>query len=198
MSFIKKLAEKVTPPKTNITLSLSKNTYFLGEDIEGELIVSSDEEFNADEVRCELQCIESAKVQKRIYDPALKHEVTREVWETATLFSVKPILSGPIHISRGFTSKFPFKINIPITMKPTYKGIDRRVVWSIKGVIAVKGRPDAVSQALEIQVAQPSSAPIIKEKEIVREVVMIPCKYCGALIPQTETTCPYCGAKRIV
>jgi RNA polymerase subunit RPABC4/transcription elongation factor Spt4 len=25
---------------------------------------------------------------------------------------------------------------------------------------------------------------------------MIPCKYCGVLMPQTETVCPNCGARR--
>jgi len=35
-------------------------------------------------------------------------------------------------------------------------------------------------------------------KENVKEVlVMIPCKYCGGLFPQTVATCPNCGAKRI-
>ena len=38
---------------------------------------------------------------------------------------------------------------------------------------------------------------ITKEKEvIVKEVVMIPCEYCGGLMPQTATFCPHCGAKR--
>gem|GEM_PF-5825590 len=32
--------------------------------------------------------------------------------------------------------------------------------------------------------------------EVVREVVMIPCKYCGALFQQTATFCPHCGARR--
>ncbi len=35
-------------------------------------------------------------------------------------------------------------------------------------------------------------------REVVREVVMIPCKYCGALFAQTATFCPHCGAKRTV
>ncbi|MBS7649229.1 hypothetical protein KEJ17_06290, partial [Candidatus Bathyarchaeota archaeon] len=87
-------------------------------------------------------------------------------------------------------------IAIPITMKPTSKGIDRKVTWSIRGVVAVKGRPDATSPTLEVQVAQPAAAPVIKEKEVIREVVMVPCKYCGTLFPQTETICPHCGAKR--
>ena len=42
----------------------------------------------------------------------------------------------------------------------------------------------------------PSPSQVIKEKEVIREVVMIPCKYCGALMPQTAIVCPYCGAKR--
>ena len=33
-------------------------------------------------------------------------------------------------------------------------------------------------------------------KTIVKEVVMIPCKYCGTLIPETASSCPNCGAKR--
>jgi uncharacterized OB-fold protein len=35
-------------------------------------------------------------------------------------------------------------------------------------------------------------------REIIKEVVMIPCKYCGALFVQTATFCPNCGAKRTV
>ena len=35
-------------------------------------------------------------------------------------------------------------------------------------------------------------------REVIREVVMIPCKYCGALFQQTATFCPNCGAKRTV
>ncbi|MEM3383321.1 MAG: hypothetical protein QW698_04680 [Nitrososphaerales archaeon] len=196
MSFLKKLAEKVTPPKVSLKLNLSESVFFLGSDLKGELIVSSNEDFDAEGIRCEVQCVESAKVQKRFYDQALKRDVVMEVWESATLYSTKPSLSGPMHISKDFSGSFPFSIPIPITMKPTSKGIDRMVKWTIKGVVAVKGRPDAVSQTLEIQVAQPAAAPVIKEKEVIREVVMVPCKYCGTLFPQTETVCPHCSARR--
>jgi hypothetical protein len=37
---------------------------------------------------------------------------------------------------------------------------------------------------------------IIKEKEIVKEIILIPCQYCGSLNPQTFLFCCYCGAKR--
>jgi len=31
---------------------------------------------------------------------------------------------------------------------------------------------------------------------IVKEVVMVPCVYCGGLVPQTATQCPSCKAPR--
>jgi hypothetical protein len=65
------------------------------------------------------------------------------------------------------------------------------------GVVAVDNRPDVVTKTCEIQVIAPAAQPtVIKEKEIVREVVMIPCKYCSSLMEQTVTVCPNCGAKR--
>jgi hypothetical protein len=40
------------------------------------------------------------------------------------------------------------------------------------------------------------SGETIATKTIVKEVVMIPCKYCGTLIPQTVSFCSNCGARR--
>jgi uncharacterized paraquat-inducible protein A len=37
---------------------------------------------------------------------------------------------------------------------------------------------------------------VIKEKEVVKEVVMVPCVYCGSLMPQTALFCNTCGAGR--
>ena len=34
------------------------------------------------------------------------------------------------------------------------------------------------------------------QKVILREVVLIPCQYCGGLMPQTAIFCPNCGARR--
>ncbi len=35
------------------------------------------------------------------------------------------------------------------------------------------------------------------EKECVSKgIIMIPCQYCGGLVPQTSGSCPNCGAKR--
>jgi uncharacterized paraquat-inducible protein A len=37
---------------------------------------------------------------------------------------------------------------------------------------------------------------VIREKEIVKEIVMVPCVYCGSLMPQTALFCNTCGAGR--
>ncbi len=41
-----------------------------------------------------------------------------------------------------------------------------------------------------------SSPEETKEKEIIKEIVLIPCQYCGSLIPQTSLFCNNCGARR--
>ncbi|MBS7652148.1 MAG: hypothetical protein QW486_01100 [Candidatus Bathyarchaeia archaeon] len=159
--------------------------------------ISSEEDFEATDIRCEISCVESAKKTKREYDKEKGREVEREVWESVTLYSAKPTLRGATKIYRGYREEIPFSIGLPPTGRPTYKSINNNVVWSIKGVIGVDGRPDVVSRTIEIQVAQPSPTPVVKEVIIKeKEVVMIPCKYCGTLMPQTETVCPHCGARR--
>jgi len=196
MSFFKKFKDKLTAPKARVSLQLTKNTFELGEMAEGTLALSSDEEFDAKEVRCEIQCVEEAKRMKYVNDPTLNRQVLREVRESATLYSAKPAFAGPLHIPSGFSQTFPCKISIPAGGRPTFKSIDSKVTWTIKGVIGIDGRPDITGSTTEIQVTPASASPVVREKEILREIVMIPCKYCGALMPQTEIACPNCGAKR--
>lgn len=200
MGFLKKLRDKVTAPNANLDLRLSKSAFALGENLEGSLTVLAKEDFDCTEVRCEITCTEEARTIRYHYDPAIKRSLPHEVTETSVLFAAKPALSGSTHIINGETRNFPLKINIPAGGRPTYQGNDNRVTWTIKGVVAVDGRPDATTHTAVIQVIQPtiqtvvSSQPIIKE--IIREVVKIPCRYCDTLFDQLETSCPNCGAKR--
>jgi hypothetical protein len=196
LSFLKKIKNRFTSPNASVALQLSKNGFALGENIEGTLTATSNEDFDCTEIRLEFQCVEKKKRIVPQYDAAAKREVLREVQDTATLFSAKPILSGPLHLPPGFSQNYPVNLNIPAGGRPTFHSVDQNVVWSLKGVIAINGRPDVDSTTLEIQVSPPSASPVIREKEIIHEIVMIPCKYCGALMPQTDTVCPNCGARR--
>lgn len=197
MSFLRRIKEGLTSPKARIAVQLSRGSFALGENVEGTLLVSSDEDFDAKEIRCEIQSVEEAKRVKSIYDETAKREVMKEVSESATLYSAKPTVTGPLHLTRGFSQAFPFSLNLPAGLRPTFKSLDSSITWSIKAVVGIEGRPDVTSATVEIQVTQPSPAQV-REKEIVREIVMIPCKYCNALMPQTDITCPHCGAKRAV
>ncbi len=200
MGFFKKLHNKVTAPDGTLDLKLTNYAVALGGNLEGSLNLSAREDFDATEVRCEISCVEEARVIRYDYDAAARRTLPREVTESAVLFSAKPILSGTCHVTNGENRSFPLKMSIPPACRPTYQGVDRKVTWTVKGVVAVDGRPDATTHTDEFQVVQPTVQPAGAEqvvvREVVREVVKVPCRYCDTLFDQLETTCPNCGAKR--
>ena len=203
MGFFKKFTDKLTKPKATVSVKLDKNSFTWGDKLEGKLAVSSEEEVDATEIRAELRCEEKKKEWVHTTETITlsggghgTRPVTKEEWKTRTIFSENPQGSGPIHLSAGYRGEFPFSTTIA-GGEPNYSGGDRSVTWTIKGVIGVKGRPDVTSSISGIQVAMASAAPtVVTEKIVEREVVMIPCQYCGSLFPQTVTTCPNCGAQR--
>ncbi|MCS7105557.1 MAG: hypothetical protein NZ954_08385 [Thermofilaceae archaeon] len=187
MSFLKKLQEKVTPPRVEVNLMFKKTVFQLGEELEGLLHVLPHEEVDCSEIRCELTCVESVRVRKKVYDSSLKREVENVVWESSTLLSDRPQLSGPTHLTPGVLQSFPFKFLLPPSLPPSFKSFDRRVEWKIKGVVAVPGRPDATSKVVELQVVQ--QKPVLEQRTVT-------CRYCGAVYPESLTACPNCGAPR--
>lgn len=80
----------------------------------------------------------------------------------------------------------------------TYKdeaGMIQNPVFDVKKLDEVQPAIYRAKLAAPKPVA-PTTQPVVKEKEIVREVVMIPCSYCRTLMPQMSTFCPSCGARR--
>src|SRR4030042_1496121 len=145
MGLFKKFTNKFSVPETNLQLNLNKFSVALGENLDGTLVVSSREDIEANEVRCEIQCVEQARVIRQVYDAQLKRPLPREVKDSAVLFSARPTLSGPTHLGNGETRNFALNVNIPAGGQPTFQSIDRRVTWTIKGVVAVNGRPEQPS-----------------------------------------------------
>lgn len=195
MGFFKKLTGRFTKPEASVSLTIPKSTFELGEDLKGAIAVSSQEEFEATGVRAELRCVERKKREKTEWDEDSKRNVRRTYWDQATLHSADPTASGPIHLTGGFNKTLPFSVNIPAGGRESYDSVDGGVTWSIKGVVAIDDRPDVTSETMEIQVVRPAAAPTVV-KEIVKEVVMIPCEYCGTLFPALDSKCPNCSATR--
>jgi hypothetical protein len=177
-------------PKTKVTLKIPKRTVALGGNIEGIISVSSKEEFDATEVRAELRCIEKRRRERWVYNERLRRNIRREYWESATLHSEDLKGSSTIHIVPGFKKTFPIKVNIPAGGRETIDGMDANVTWFIKGVVGVEGRPDATSETIELQVVRSAELPAKEEVE------MVPCEYCGAMMPANLSACPICGAPR--
>jgi hypothetical protein len=200
MGFLKKFTNKLTAPDASVQLRLSNYSVSLGENMQGTLNLTSKEDFETTEVRCEIACIEQAKVIREVYDATLKRSIPRVVDESTVIYCSKPALCGPTHFANGENRSFPINFNIPVGAKPTYAGADRRVTWTVKGVLAVDGRPDRTTETCEIQVIAPivQAQAVTVQREVVRTVVMIPCKYCQGLMDQTLTVCPNCGAKRTI
>jgi hypothetical protein len=200
MDFLKKIHNKLTAPDSNLELRLTNWSVVAGQNLDGSLILSSKEDFDCTEVRCEINCAETTRVIRYTYDPAVKRSLPHEVMETAVVCSLKPILNGSTHFYNGENRNYPINVAIPHGGLFTNHGSDRKVVWSIKGVVAVDGRPDITTNTAEFQVIQPT-APINQPamvKEVIREVVKIPCRYCQTLFDQLDTSCPNCGAKRTI
>jgi len=186
------MKDRFTTPNAGVTMQLSGSSFELGEDIKGMLTVRSNEDFDSTEIRLECQCVEKRKRMVPQYDAVVKHDVLREVEESSTLWSSRPVLSGALHLSPGFSQNYPITLNIPAGGRPTFHSIDQNVKWSIKGVIAVNGRPDVTSAETEIQVCPVGTSP----KAMERPPALVACEYCKALMPETETVCSNCGARR--
>jgi hypothetical protein len=199
MGFLKKLHDKVSAPDGTLVLNLDNWSVPLGNSLMGSLVFTAQEDFDCTQVRCEVGCVETVRVIRYVYDPNLRRSLPHEAQESATLYAVNPSLGGATHFTKGEQRSFPVSIPIPPASRTTQNGIDQRVVWSIKGVVAVDGRPDVTTNTFEFQVVMPApvavnQAPVQVVKEVV--IVKIPCKYCGTLFNQLDTFCPNCGAKR--
>jgi hypothetical protein len=177
-------------PKTAVKLELQKKSLSLGSKTIATISVSAKEEFDATEIRAELRCVEKVRRENWVYNQRLRRNVRHVYWDTATLLSDDLKASGSMHIVPGFRKTFQITVTIPASGRETLDGVDRNVSWFIKGVVAVDGRPDAVSDTTELQVFR-SAATVVKE-----EVEMVPCEYCKAMMPVTSSSCPICGAPR--
>ena len=188
MGFFKRFKK----PKTSVSLTIPKSTVEFGEDLKGAITVSSQEEFDATEVRAELRCVEKRRRERWVYDERRRRNVRRVYWDEATLHSADPKASDKLHLVPGFKKTFPISVNVPAGGRESFDGLDANVSWFIKGVVAIDGRPDVTSKTIELQVIRPATPVAVKEKE----VVMVPCEYCDSLMPETATSCPNCGAPR--
>jgi hypothetical protein len=194
-------------PKAQLTISIDKNECFLGDDLKGVLNVTSQEILDVEGISVRLKCVEEAKKIRRYQEtvevedfdrygnPRPREEVVwqeEEYWDSDILFSDIIQVSGQMTINTDFDQSYLFTLKLPSIGRETYHSIDHNLLWILNARMKTKKRKDVVSQNCEVIVCKTSEF----VKEVVREVVLIPCKYCGGLMPQTAIFCPNCGARR--
>jgi hypothetical protein len=123
-----------------------------------------------------------------------------EYWDNEDIYKTNLVLFGPSCIPQNYAESHKFAFTIPSMARETFYSVDHYVKWFLQPVFYVTGRPGIEPKTYEVSVAKQQinpAAPTIM-KEVVREVVLIPCSYCSGLMPQTSTFCPNCGARRKV
>lgn len=124
MGLFKKFTKSFSVPNANVSVTLSQIAFVQGQEVTGSLLVSSSEEFDITELRVEL---EDSEIVRADYQESVKiggkdEVVKRTAEEHTILFSVKTSVSGPMHITQGFTGEYKFKIPIPVNASITYYG----------------------------------------------------------------------------
>lgn len=156
ISFFKKIVQRVKAPNATVLVTLDKPIFSCGGDLTGKLAITSSEEFDATELRVEVQAVETTKAHCsgetfRVEDREVRC-YGKDVSSSTTTYSQKAQVHGALHLAEGYKGEFPFNLSIPPNVLTTYHGKNASHIWSLKGVIAVKGRPDVISHMVEVTV----------------------------------------------
>jgi hypothetical protein len=183
MSFFKRLV----PLKAEMVLQLEKLDVEDGEPFKGTASLVSNDKFGVENVRLEIRVKESWREPRTTTD-SRGHTSTTMTTVTQTLYSRDVPIFESFEMGVGDKKTFPFEVGLSMFQPTRYGG---QVSYSIKAVANVKGRPDVTK---EVQPwVKPSSG---VTKIIQKEIIKIPCKFCGALVELTSDVnkCPSCGA----
>jgi hypothetical protein len=208
---LKKVKNGLTSPNMSFAVLLPKETYFLGEDIEGAIVLQPNEYVEVQQALVKLSCIERVKKtrqlkkSKRTYDSdrqeyvVTEEFVPEEYWDTAQLYNKALVYNLGYYVNTGDNRRTPFKINVPLTGRPTFNSVNSNVDWNLSVELRSKGRRN-LNQLYRVQVANvptpPSQAtqiPIV-QKETIREIEVIYCSHCGTKNNARSTHCAQCGA----
>ena len=126
--------------KAKVWVSLDRPVFQEGENVAGRVNVDSQEYIQAEEVRVESRVLEHYRELVTVR----RGDQTTQEWQdrTGELFKRFVRVSAPSDFGMGLRT-FPFEVNIP-PYRPTRTG--GTIEYNLKGVVAVKGRPDNVGE----------------------------------------------------
>ncbi|MBO0887981.1 hypothetical protein J2P12_02665 [Candidatus Bathyarchaeota archaeon] len=212
MSFLKHLI----PLKAKASLTLDKPSFFEGEPVTGKVNVDCEEYVQSTGVRIESRVYEHYSEMEWVVEN--NQRVPKMVSKTNTVFSNDAPIFGPSDFGQGPTRSFPFSVGIPAS-RPSHSG--GSIEYSIKGVVAVKGRPD-ITAATQIAFSPPLSYATVAPPmgyagygpsstnppagsptglpqygpQPQQPMLQVRCEYCQKMMDQSVMVCPNCGARR--
>ena len=110
MGFFKRFKK----PKASVLLKIPENTIALGDDLKTQITINSKEEFDSNEVRLELCCIEKKKKERWVYNKRRERNIRQVYWDQTTLHSAHIKASDQLHLVPGFRKTFDVDVNIPL------------------------------------------------------------------------------------
>ncbi len=173
-SFLRQFLDGLTTPKMDLSLTTSKEYFFLGEKIEGKIVLKANEYVEVEQTVVQLSCMEHGRVL--LYNKKITHSLG-------------------YNLSSGETRQISCDFNIPFTSRPTIKSVDDNVDWWLEVSVWCKER-QPLRQLFEIQVAKPQSNQIssILQKEVMTEREIIYCRHCGTKNNARSLHCTHCNA----
>ncbi len=199
-----RLERQKTSPKAELYSTVKKAEWYLGDEVKGKVHLKSQEEFDVEEIIVYINCVETVtkirryQTTEQVGEDDEGYAIEEAVWQEEeyeddkTLYSDQVQVSGFMHVSVGFDKEFPYVIKLPSIGRATYRSVDQTVEWLLSAYMKVRNRKSIVENGGSILVGKQP----VPDKEVVREVVLIPCAYCSGLMPQTSIFCPNCGARR--
>jgi len=151
-------------PNATISINIGEDNFVVGETITGNILVTSEEEFDAKEIRVEIQGVVKSKIEERSYSeddetdnpiegvsraigffaPKIFKKIKGKDTVDIPMYKGQTKISEKLKITKGYSQQFPFQITIqPNARTMIYlsrPGPGRE--WTLKGVVAVEGRPN--------------------------------------------------------
>ena len=200
------------PLKGKVSVGLDKPVFVEGEPVTGSVAVTCEEYVQSEGVRVEARAVEHFEEMEWVIEN--NQRVPRMVQKTSSLFSRDVPINGPSDFGQGPSRSFPFSVGFP-ALRAVHQG--GRLETSLKGVVAVKGRPD-ITGTVQIAFSAPTMAvvgapvqqygssppyapagqPSIPQMGYAssppQQKPQVRCSYCQTLLEQGMSFCPNCGA----
>jgi hypothetical protein len=142
--------DRLRAPKASISVLLDKQFISFREPMTGKIVVSSNDDFETDDIRIEMWVTEWVQATEKKTSGQQTFNVTAQ--QNSNLHQSRISVAGYTKINPGFNKEYPFNFHLPQGVPPTYQSQNVRTTWMIKGVIGIKGRPDVTSNNIEIRV----------------------------------------------